>query len=220
VSPCGPRAFALGAACTVAACAVAACQSFVPFARARTLGRGHWEVVAAPSVSGAVSSDSILVHPQFDVGVRVGVHDRLDIGARAFTYGGSLTSRIALVRAPSDERGIDVSLAPALTYSIPNKLALEVPLLLGVNLHGGHAFVFSMGLTNQLFFPRGGQPWRLQPILFVTASVGFAWRIAPVVSLVPVIGVACVVARDPDVGTFTGNGVGVQAGVGVVIGAR
>ena len=80
---------------------VAGCYSFTVACRARTVTRGHLELFAAPGVSGiAVVDADPNLRPRLSIGARYGVTDAVELDARVGDSGGSIATRVQLVRAP------------------------------------------------------------------------------------------------------------------------
>jgi len=152
-----PAALALGF--------VAGCASFSTMKTARAIDPGTTQVTAAGSVVGATvpfDDNTGRVHhpadPQFELGVRYGIVDGLDLGAKVWSLGGELNSTISLVRS----RFFDLALAPSVglvNYSFGTmcdiygncdntisvlELYAKIPLLFGLRFGRWqeHEFVF------------------------------------------------------------------------------
>jgi hypothetical protein len=112
---------------------------------ARTLNKGQFQFSAAPGIHSSVRLGDLAnseVRPHAELGVRYGVTDRLDVGGRLFLSGAAVDTRIGLVRAPSLDRGVDLTLAPILSLTNrgtgdDKQLIAELPLLLGINPGAG-----------------------------------------------------------------------------------
>ncbi len=112
---------------------------------ARTLNKGQVQVSLTPGVVTALPAASYTL-PQAEVGVRYGVTDRLDVGARLFYPGVAVDTRVALLRSPTLDSGIDLTLAPTLSAMLrgssdDKQMSLELPLLVGLNPGAGVQFV-------------------------------------------------------------------------------
>lgn len=165
---------------------------------ARTLDKGALQVSlggGVQNVGSYASGESLPPHfvslPQVDLGVRYGVTDRFDVGARLFLPGAAVEGRYALLRAPSLQSGIDLTLAPSLLYSHEGLgstggeplLHAELPLLLGVNMGGSQLVLGARaGLLSNLEDPTrpGGRP-----DLTLGTSLGLAVPITPWLRVLP-----------------------------------
>jgi hypothetical protein len=141
------------------------CASFSTFKTARAIDPGETQVTA----SGGVIADTVpyndgsgrqhtYADPQFELGVRYGIADGFDLGAKVWSLGAELNSTISIVRS----RYFDLALAPSVgvvnySYGIDcdaagyncdtvNVLELfaKVPLLFGIRFGARqeHEFVF------------------------------------------------------------------------------
>jgi hypothetical protein len=138
---------------TLALGCFAGCASFSTMKTARAIDPGTTQVTAAGSLVGAVvpfDDGTGRVHrpadPQFELGVRYGIVDGFDLGAKVWSLGGELNSTISLVRS----RFLDLALAPSVglvSYSFGTdcdiygncgnsynvlELFAKIPLLFGV----------------------------------------------------------------------------------------
>jgi hypothetical protein len=192
------------------------CYSLTVVGRARTVEKGRWELLAAPGLTGvAVTNADADVRPSAEVGARYGATDRMDLGLRVSDSGASAAARVQLERSPDSNRGVDVMVAPGLAYTVTDKLAVEVPLLLGINFCGGHQLVLAPRLVYQLLFGVGGQAAPV-PFLFMGGSVAFVWQVRPRWALVPELGVLANVYSEPGFSSFAQAGPAVQASVGIL----
>lgn len=154
--------------------------------------------------------------PQGDLNIRYGLTDRMDVGARLFPVGGAVDGRFALLRAPSLQRGIDLTLAPLILYSRHGKggwgsepfMQLELPLLLGVNVRGSQ-FVFG-AKVGTYFGPEKLQSDSFSPTL--GTSLGVAIPIVSWLRIMPEINVRVRPTGTPTL-PFVFNG-----GVGLIFG--
>lgn len=87
--------------------ALAGCASITSGQRAETLGKGRFELAVESSYRADIERDALIGFPLIGVAGRVGVSDRVDLGARVGSAGVGASSRIAL------RRGAAVSLAIA-----------------------------------------------------------------------------------------------------------
>ena len=107
---------ALRSALAVVAGCFLGCASFSTFKTARALDQGQTQV----TLSGGVIADTVPSHdasgsqyveaaPQFELGIRYGIVDGFDLGAKVWSLGGEINSTISLVRS----RYFDLALAPS-----------------------------------------------------------------------------------------------------------
>ena|GEM_PF-1744341 len=137
----------------------AGCASSVGTGGARVLQAGQQEAgigldLTFPSARVAPSNPTVGVWPQGSLGYRRGLGAGFEAGARVwgfgwprylFTVGGGLDLRYALLRAPNQDEGFDLTLGAGTAYhqinagSAPTHVwVTQAPLLLGFNLGGGH----------------------------------------------------------------------------------
>ena len=200
---------------------VAGCYSFPTMGRARMIERGHVEVWAAPEAlivatpGSATQQAGASERPVVEGGVRYGFTDAVELGARAGTFGIATGPRIQLVRAPDPESGVDVALAPALAFTLPDKPAAELPVLVGWNLAGRHQIVVSARLVYQQHWGVGGISG---PVHFAYAggSVGFAWQVTHHVALLPEVAFLTQIYSEPGFTSELPDAIGLQAGVGIL----
>ncbi len=192
------------------------CYSFTTLGRARTVPKKHAEVLVATGFTGTATLEGDSnIRPSFEIGARYGVSDALDVGVRVGDYGASLAGRVQLVRSPSENSGVDVLLAPGLAYTLEDKLALELPCLVGFNLKGGHQIVLAPRLVWQMRFGVGDLD-RPAQFLFAGASVGFAARLSKHVSLIPELGMLVGFYSEPGFTSFTQAGPAMQGALGLL----
>ncbi len=207
---------ALGAA-LVLGCA--GCMSFTTLGRARTVERKRVELFAAPELRATATLDGDpTVRPAGEIGVRYGVADRVDVGARVGESGGSVTTRVQLVRSASRRSGVDLLIAPGVAYTLTDKLALELPLAIGFNLPGENQIVLAPRAVYQMRFGVGGLDHPAQ-FVFVGLSAGFVWQLAKHVALAPEIAVLEGVYSEPGFTSFTQAGPALQGALGVFVGS-
>jgi hypothetical protein len=188
------------------------CYSFSTLGRAHTLGAGHVELFAAPEALIVPSAGQVAVRPEGELGLRVGVTDTLDIEGRATTLGSALAAHVQLRRDP---RGVDVMVAPGVQYTSPDKLALDVPLLFGINLPHDNQIVIAPRLAYQvrLDVPGIGHPLEF---VFVGLSAGFAWRIVKHFTLMPEIATLTQLYAPTGFATNVNDAVGIQLSLGML----
>ncbi len=222
----------------------AGCASTSTMGLARTLNKGAVQgwvglegggIIAAPASTGSTTAGAGIGYPMIEGGVRVGASDHVELGARLGFNGIGLEGKFALLRSPTMDRGINLSLAPQVGFFgigigpvFVGSLTAQLPLLIGIDF-GGHELVLGPKLFNQVYFvgvsDSGSGGGAVVNLLSAGASVGFAIkagpvRIVPEVSaVVPFFATGAITGVS---GAATGTGVGgviFQAGVGLLFGS-
>jgi hypothetical protein len=183
--------------------------------RARIVEPEHVEVWAAPEALVIATSTGAGIRPLGEVGLRYGLTSFVELDGRVGTFGASIGPRLQLLRSPSAARLVDIALAPALAFTWPDKLAEELPVLIGFNLPGRHQIVVSWRLATQQHYGVGGIP---RPVNFVYmgGSLGFAWQIMQHFALMPEVAVLSQVYADPGFSSNVAGAFGIQWGIGVL----
>lgn len=218
------------------------CASFSTFGLARTLNRGTVQGWVAPSGGGAVatsSGSSVGVgYPFLEGGVRVGVTDNVELGGKLGFNGITLESKFGLVRSPTMEHGVDLSLAPQVGFigygastssggssssAFVGVLTFQLPVLFGIDF-GGHELVFGPRVVDQVLFgvaSSGGTGGSGTANLFyVGGSIGIAIRASAAVRVLPEVAIGVpVYASESDVGSSSFGGLIFQGGLGVLFGS-
>ncbi len=208
--------FGVGGPALVVLAALTGCSTYTVVGRAHTVEPGHVELLAAAGASGiAVEHADPGLYPRFEVGGRYGVSERLALGLRVEDSGGLATARIQILRAPAGRLGLEVLAAPGVAYTYPDKLSVELPILFGLNLRGGHELVVAPRVVETLNFGEAnlGRPAQF---VFVGGSVAFVWQCLPSVALVPELGVLANVYSEPGFASFTAAGPALQLSIGVL----
>ena len=192
---------------------------------ARTVDKGALQVSLAAGVQNVGSHNPreeklapFISMPQVDLGVRYGLTDRIDVGARLFLPGVAVDGRFALVRAPSLQSGVDLTVAPGLLYSHAGSgtyldepaMHAELPLLLGVNM-GGSQLVLG-ARAGVLFNLKESPPSRGRSSLTVGTSLGVAVPFTSWLRLLPELSLRVQATEGPYLPFI------LHAGVGVVFG--
>jgi hypothetical protein len=188
------------------------CYSFSTVGRARIVEPEHAEIFAAPAVLITTTGNGALVKPVGDVGVRYGLSERVELDARVTTAGLSAGPRFQLHRSSL----FDALIAPALAYTYPDKLALELPLVLGWNVRRSDQIIVAPRVVYQAEL---GVPEVGHPVSFVLAgaSFGYAWQVSPRVTLIPELAFLTQVYAEPGFSSFVAGGLGMQGSVGVLL---
>ena len=192
------------------------CYSFTVMGRAHTVAPGHLELLAAAGAGGvAVIDASQNVEPRFEIGARYGVASFADVGLVVDESGAVANVRLQALRAPPGTLGFEVLAAPGVSYTYPEKLSVEFPVLLGLSFRSGNELVLAPRVVELLDFGDGdiGQP---AEFVFVGGSIEYVWQLWKRVALVPELGVLFNVYSEPGFSTFTAAGPALQVAVGVL----
>jgi hypothetical protein len=200
----------------VVACAVLAtgCYSFSTLGRARTVSEGRVEVWGAPEALVVATDSGASIRPLGELGVRYGATRDVELDARVTTLGLTLGPRIQLLRAPDPTNGLDILIAPALAYTAQDKLALEVPVLFGIDL-GEHQIVIAPRLVYQM---RLGVPSvGAVNFLYAGGSIGVAIQLDSHVALMPEVAFLGQIYSDPGFTSNVSSALGVQGSIGLLV---
>ena len=182
------------------------CASISQVQTADTLGAGKFQVGLEPGVryvsASATSSDGTTTAsasgyiPQFDVALRYGVTDHLDLGARLGTSLVELQGKY-LFTDPANPT-LAVSLAPALSGITAGAggasggyVSLGLPVLIGFKTSGGSEFVLGPRLDGVRVFGSSDDGTSASyNTLSGGASVGYALRVSEGFRLMPEVAVS------------------------------
>jgi len=193
---------------------LAGCYSASTLGRAHTLGENHFEAFVAPEAMMSPAANQVMVRPTMEIGMRYGLLPKLDMEARLTTLGAAFAAR-AQIRRGSDRWGIDVLAAPGVQYTWQDKVALQAPVLFGLNVPGDHQIIFApRGVWQMRFAPGVSHPVNY---LFLGASVGFAWRVTRHFSLLPELAFLTQIYADTGFASAFAGGVGIQGSLGVLL---
>lgn len=164
--------------------------------------------------------------PMVEAGVRTGVTDRVELGARAGLAGIGLEGKFALARASTMDRGVNVSLSPqASVIVLPSgglwggNVAVSLPLLIGIDF-AGHELIIGPRLHDMVGFGGLGDLTYSVNVLSAGLSLGVAIKVGPV-RIVPEVSALMPfhTAAFGSPGELAVKGVVLQAGVGVLLGS-
>ena len=200
---------------------VAGCYSYPTMARARIERPGHVElwvapeaaIVATPGGDGKEAGASS--RPVVEGGVRYGLSDHFELDARAGTFGLGAGARIQLLRAPTPSSGIDIALAPAIEYTLPDKPAIELPVQLGINLRDRDQLVLAARVVYQQHYGVGGVSGPVS-FAYAGASIGYAWQVTRCVALMPEVSLLTQIYAEPGFTSSLPDAIGIEAGLGVL----
>lgn len=178
---------------------LAGCPSFSTMGTARTLPKGKGQFFVAPGgmVLKDFQRDSTGQYESFglptvEFGGRYGVADGVEVGGKVWMMGAELDTKLALLRAPTADAGLDVALAPAISlypFTSGDQNAtygwLHLPLLVGVNL-GGSQLVLGPRVSGMLVTGSGDDI----SALWLGGSIGYAWKVGDGFRILPELSVA------------------------------
>jgi hypothetical protein len=184
---------------------LAGCYSFTTLGRAHTVEQGKVELVAAPGVTGslAVAGDPN-VRPAIEVVGRYGLRDGIDAGLRVASSGVTGSLRVQLLRGSR----IEALVAPGVAYTLFDKLALELPVAIGIATRGDDQIVIAPRVVYQVRYP--------QQFGFAGASLAYVWQLSRHVAVIPEVALLTTVYAEPGYGTFTTAGPATQAAIAIV----
>jgi hypothetical protein len=199
----------------VALLSLSACYSFSTLGRARIVEPKHIEIFGAPAAAVQAVSSGASVRPIGDLGIRYGLDERWEIDGRITTLGITAGPRVQLLRSGDPSSGFDLLLAPAIAYTYPDKLALELPLALGWNVGRGDQLILAPRLVYQVRLGDEGVSYPLS-YLFGGASLGFAWKLSRHWTLLPEVSFLTELYSQPGFSSDLEGTLGIQASAGVL----
>ncbi len=164
--------------------------------------------------------------------MRYGLTDRVELGAKIWVLGAMADAKVQILRAPEDKLGIDVAVVPGLGYAgfalatggstaTSHTLSLYLPLIVGLNLPGGSELYVSPRVVEQVMFTGGAVAGPPADFIYLGGSIGFSWKVARALRLVPEISAALPIALLGPHGAATPYGTSgwvVQPGLAIVVG--
>ena len=179
--------------CGVAVMCLTGCPSFSTMGLARPLKPGSMQIVIAPEAEGGTingpTGQATGFVPQGELALRYGVNDWFELGAKIWLIGAALEGKFGLLRSPTMDGGLDLSVAPSLSYlgitSSSGTLSLStisVPLLVGINF-GGNQLVLAPKVVDVI----GAGPGGISHLITVGTSLGLALKLGPEFRLMPEI---------------------------------
>jgi hypothetical protein len=180
--------------------------------------------------SGALES---LTLPSFEFGVSHAVSDSVEVGGKIWSFGAELNSKFQLSRSESPTSGIDLALAPSLSFfplsgennagqTTSGGLAfVHLPLLLGVNVGGGSQLVIAPRISNTLVWGSANGSSDTASIFWAGGSLGFAIKLGDTFWILPEISASYPVATSRGMEATTDlafQGVIVQGQLGLLFG--
>lgn len=209
------------------------CASFSTMSTARTTPRDTTQVWIAPELvgmtfdTGSPPERQALSVPQFEFGVRRGITDDVELGAKLWLLGAAFESKFQVVRSETQDSGVDVAIAPSVGWLGFNSGDgggnfnvvtgyLNVPV--GINVPGGSQLVLTPKAIYQRYMASGSGSSGSAGLLFLGGSVGYAWKLGTMYIL-PELSVMQPVVNPASTDVIRYDGVVFQGGVGFLFGA-
>ncbi|MSP90822.1 MAG: hypothetical protein EXR79_03305 [Myxococcales bacterium] len=200
---------------------------------ARTTSRGETATAMAAGVQLFSVSGKRQRVPQFEVGGRYGLTDKIDVGARVWLPYWELDVKVQLARSATPTEGWDVAVAPGVGYlgGIPgdregsgaylHTAALSTTLYVGKNFASGSQLIVAPRAVDFVMAGYAEAAGAIN-LLYAGGSIGYAWKVSKTVRLVPQVSALFnVVGSLADFGTVVGlGGMHGQASLGVMFGGE
>ena len=186
---------------TLLACLVlaAGCGSLSPLGTARTLSPGKIVWSSGVNFVGTPTGreDAPGSGSQMEVGFSAGLSSRLELGIRAFgvpatrewMWGLDTQLKVQLVRSKNRNRGVNLALAPRASFqqlgtagATWEAATTHLAVMVGINLPGGNEVVISPQIGGLFLMDRETEAVEA---LVGGGSIGFAWKVAHCVTLMP-----------------------------------
>jgi len=219
---------------------LAGCPSFSTMGTARTLPKGKTQFHVGMggqqlrdwSVAGSGSLETITL-PAFEFGVSHAVADGAEVGGKIWFMGAELNSKFQLVRSEVPTSGVDLALAPALSFyplSGENNAGqtrsgglafVHLPLLLGLNLGGGSQLVIAPRISNTFVWASAGGTSETASLFWAGGSLGAAIKVTDAFYIMPEVAVAYPLATTRGLQATTDlafQGVVIQGQIGMLFG--
>lgn len=218
------------------------CASVSTMGLARTLNQGAVQGWVAPEGGGVVAltgastvaGSTGVGYPLLEGGIRVGVTDHFELGARLGLSGIGLEGKIGFLRSPTMDTGINLSLNPGVTYvgfgagpAFLGTLTFHLPVLIGIDF-GGHELVLGPRFIDQLVFAGVSGTGSATSsaginVIYAGGSVGVALKVGSSLRILPEVSIGVPLVITGTVGTSSATAVGAgglifQAGVAFLFG--
>ncbi|HSM91422.1 MAG TPA: hypothetical protein VLT47_00970 [Anaeromyxobacteraceae bacterium] len=207
------------------------CASFSTMSTARTTPRDTTQVWLAPEIAGLTFDTGTppdrqaITLPQLEFGVRRGITDDLEVGAKVWLLGAAMEGKLQVLRAPTQDGGVDVAIAPSIgwlgfntgdggSFNVVTGY-LSVPV--GVNVPGGSQLVLTPKAIYQQYLSSGGGESGSASLLFLGGSVGYAWKVGTMYVL-PELSMMRPVINPATSDVIKYDGVVFQGGLGFLFG--
>lgn len=178
---------------------LAGCPSVSTTGLARTMNRGSIQGFIAP---GFITLEGVTL-PQIEAGGRYAVSDRVEIGAKLWLIGAGVDGKFALLRAPSMQSGMDLSIDPMISYlglgadvgdtsGSVSMVTVVLPVLIGINFSGHQLILGPKAVGHGVFGTSenvegtfaSGQTLGLGGTVGLALKAGAKFRIMPEITFV------------------------------------
>jgi hypothetical protein len=212
------------------------CVSFSTMGTARTLPEKRGQVFVSPGYMGLKSFQkdssgrplSVAV-PTVEVGARYGITDGFELGAKTWLFGAELDGKIALARSPRLDSGLNLSLAPGVSYmqftsggagsTNASYTWVHLPLLIGLGMPGGGELTLGPRVSDMVATTSG----HAVNVIWLGGSLGYAIRIGEGMRVLPEMTYAYPAASSTGSSTavdLAPKGAIVQVGLGFLFGGE
>ncbi len=205
---------------------LSACATVGSMQTASTLGPGKIQLTVEPgalAMSSFQENEAIAV-PAFNTGIRVGVHERLDLGLRVGVVGIEFSPKLLLME-PTSEDGVMVAIAPAASiarfgmYGEYQRWSnVQLPVLVGVPL-GPHEVVIGPRVVRLNIFAHFDDYDDDLTLYTGGSSLGLALRLGSRFTLMPEVSATRAFRAQWNGAVTPSNGIWMSnASVGLLIG--
>ncbi len=186
---------------------IAGCPSFTTVGSARTIDRGHLQWVTGlgamairDPVADATEARSTQAVPALETGIRYGLRDRLELGAKLWALGVQTDVKVAIVRSRTREGGVSISANPAVSFEGEptenlHSTSLHGDALVGYRVHG-HEWIAIGGFVARFVTRTFTGETRHDHVIYGRIAVGVGIRVCPWLRLQPQVGL--VYPFDPE----------------------
>jgi hypothetical protein len=209
------------------------CPSFTTMGTARTLdqGRSQFFVATGGLVAQSFQTDpgtgkkESFGLPSFEFGGRYAVTDNAEVGGKVWLLGAELNSKFALARTAQPGAGLNVALAPALSFynfsasdsTTATYAWVHLPLLFGIGTTGGSELTIGPRVSDMIV-SSGGDTLNA---IWLGGSLGYAWKVGPGFRILPEVTFTYPVHTSvggSSVTEFDPKGAIIQANIGFLLG--
>jgi hypothetical protein len=213
------------------------CPSFTTMGTARTLPEKKGQFYIAPGYmqlssfqrDTAANKSVSIGFPTVEFGGRYGITDRFELGGKAWFFGAELDAKLALLRSERLDSGVNVSLAPGLSYmnftsggtgsTHASYAWFHLPLLIGFATGGGGELTVGPRVSDMLVSSNGNTV----NVVWLGGSLGYAIRIGEGMRVLPEVTFsypASASAGGVTVTELTPKGAAIQVNLGLLFGGE
>lgn len=175
------------------------CPSTTTITSARTLSKGHTQVILSPSLYvetiplGSHFGTSVV--PSVELQLHHGITDHVEFSTKVSPGGFGVHTKVALLRPESSMDGFNISVDPGISYGSAfwlqsaHSVFLYVPLLVGYRFGGTELTLGTRAIPAYIQFRQEGQDLQAVRALYGGASLGLSIRISDSLRIVPEVNV-------------------------------